>query len=172
MDSWLAVVLIVIALFLLRALVFAYLLWRARALCALMKRYWKDELNWAQAGGRKREIVRLFRVAQIHEPGIHHFGSAPSGWMHQTAGAFDILKRGDTQQLIFDAFVEATGYFKDEIRRSVVPIFWPSVVVNLPADLLAYVGIRPEGAAVRIARVVSAVVAFAVSLLAVWTAIT
>jgi hypothetical protein len=70
MSTWLFVLLIVIGFFVLRGLAFLYLLWRTVTLLDLMKRYWKEDLDWGEAGGRKREIVRLFRAAQIKEPGV------------------------------------------------------------------------------------------------------
>jgi hypothetical protein len=92
--------------------------------------------------------------------------------MYRTSSAFDnlFLKRGDVQQLVFDAFVEAKGYFKDEIRRSFVPVFWPSVLINLPADILIYVGVKPESAVVRIARVAMATATFLAAVVTIWSA--
>jgi hypothetical protein len=173
-PTWLLVVLLVVAFFVLRGLVFVYLLWRADRLLKLMQRYWKKELDWAQAGGRKQEIIRLFRSAQIKEPGYDHFSPTPSGQViHRAGSAFDNLfaRRGDVQQLVFDAFVEAKGYFKDEIRRSLIPVYWPSVLINVPADLLVYVGVKPESVAVRVARAVMSVVSFLAAALTVWAAL-
>lgn len=47
--------------------------------------------------------------------------------------------------------MEAQGYYRDEARRSLVPVFWPSVLAHLPSDLLIAIGVSPGGAAARIA---------------------
>jgi hypothetical protein len=135
-----------------------------------MERYWKGEADWGEAGGRKREIVRLFRVAQLTEPSVDRFSATPGGYMHRSASAWQNLftKRNDVQQLVFDAFVESSGYFKDEIRRSLIPVFWPSVFANLPGDALVYTGVKPGAAAVRIAKVLTGVVGFIAAVFAVW----
>lgn len=161
MPTWLAVLLVVVALFVVRGCVFGYLLWRASRLLSLVQRYWKKELTWEAAGERKREIVRLFRVAQLTEPGVDLYSPAPGGRVvHRQASVFDnlYLRRGDVQQIVFDCFVEAKGYFRDEIRRSLVPVFWPSVLMNLPADVLVYLGVKPTATVVRVSKVVAALI--------------
>lgn len=174
MDGWLLVAVIVVALFVFRGLAFTYLLWRANRLLALMKRYWKGEVTYGDVGGRKREIVRLFRVAQVGEPGVDRFHPAPGGYIPRTLSAWQnvFAKSGDVQQLIFDSFIEARGYFRDEIRRSFIPVFWPSVFINLPADALVYVGVSPGAAAVRVAKIVTGVAGLVGVIFAIWRAAT
>jgi hypothetical protein len=173
LDGWLIVLLIVVALFVLRGLAFAYLRWRAKRLLALMERYWKKEVTWGQVGGRKREIVRLFRVAQLTEPAVDRFHPAPFGsYIPRQLSAWENIfsRTGDVQQLVYDAFVEAKGYFTDEIRRSFIPVFWPSVFINLPADALVYVGVSPGAAAVRVSKIVTAVVGLVAAIFGIWRA--
>jgi hypothetical protein len=171
-KTWLLVLSIVVAVFVARGLTVSYLLWRANRLLALMKRYWEGQEDWGEAGGRKREIVRLFRVAQIKEPGVDMFNPTPGGYMHRQASAWDNLfaRREDVQQLVFDSFVEAKGYFKDEIRRSFIPAFWPSVFANVPADALVYLGVKPEAVAVRVAKITAGLIEFGAAVFAVWSA--
>jgi len=154
------IVLIVVAFFVARGFVFTYLVWRSTRLLALMNRYWRDEVTFAEAGGRKREIQRLFRAARLTEPGVDFVDAvAPFQIVHRVGSVFEniFLDRGDVQQLVFDAFVEARGYFTDEIRRSLIPVFWPSVVADLPTDILVYLGMRPSKHNLLIARAVGAV---------------
>jgi hypothetical protein len=171
MPGWSIVVLVVIgAFFIGRGLVFAYFLWRAHMLENLMWRYWREEIKWSEAGQRKREIVGLFRVAKLREPGYDHYSSGPgTTFVHRQVGVFAnvFLARRDVQQLVHDSFVEAKGYFKDEIRRSFIPIYWPSVVINLPADLLAYAGVNLDGALLQASRVVTGLLGAAASVFGV-----
>lgn len=156
MPGWLVAVIVAAGFMLIRAGVFAYLLWRANRLAALMNAYWREEKTWAEAGGRKREIAGLFRAAKLGQPGYNLYQPAPGGYLRRDASVFDNIfaKSGDVQQLVFDAFIEAKGYFQDEIRRSLIPVFWPSVIGNLPADILIYIGVARESVAVRAVRAV------------------
>jgi hypothetical protein len=82
---------------------------------------------------------------------------------------FDNLFRRDADiaRLVNDALMEAEGYYRDEARRSIVPLFWPSVLAHLPSDLLVYVGVSPTGAAARSATVLGWIVTTAAALVAV-----
>ena len=153
MPGWQVAVVVVVGFMVIRAAVFGYLLWRADRLAALMDAYWRDEKTWAEAGGRKREIAGLFRIARLRRPGYDLYKAAPGGYLRRDASVFDNIfaKNADVVQLVFDAFIEAKGYFRDEIRRSLIPVFWPSVIGNIPADILVYVGVQPESTA-RTAR--------------------
>jgi len=156
MNYWAIAALTIVGFFVVRASVFAYLLWRANRLGRLMDSYWRGEKTWAEAGGRKREIMNLFRIARLVKPAYDLYSPAPGGYIRRDASMFDNMfaKRGEVQQGIFDAFVETKGYFRDEIRRSLIPVFWPSVIANIPADLIVYVGVKPETVAVRAVRAV------------------
>lgn len=170
MAPWVMVVLVVSAVMLARASAMTYMLWRANTMLAMMKRYWARELSYGDVGPKKREIVSLFRAAQITEPGMTIQEPAVGGFITHKASVFQnlFMRRGDVQQLVFDSFLEARGYFKDEVRRSLVPVFWPSVLARIPSDLLVYVGLGGSAGnskAVRIAHVVGWVLETGVAVL-------
>jgi hypothetical protein len=172
MSTWLLVLLLVAALFVLRGIVFCWWLWRLDALEELMHRYWKHAVERPEVGDRKREIVRLFRVAHLKEAVVDDVNFHIGGWMHRTASTWDnlLVQRTDVQQFLYDAFVEAKGYFRDEIRRSFIPVFWPSVAINVIPDILVYVGVKPEAAALSVMKAVIAVAGVLGTALALWSA--
>jgi hypothetical protein len=169
MPGWLVALVIVLGLFAVRGLTFTYLYVRAGQLRALLDRYWRDEVTYPQVAGRKREIVGLFSAARVKAPGYDKFTPTPGGWMHRTLGVFDniFVKERGVPHFVSDSFLEARGYFVDEIRRSFIPIYWPSVIINTPADLLVYIGVSPETAVVRVAKVMTGLAAFAAAIVAI-----
>lgn len=135
-----------------------------------MERYWANEVESAKAKERQSEIVRLFRAAQLKEPAYTTFRPAPGGYTSHWATVFDniFLRHRDVQAGVSQSFAEAKGYFRDEIRRSFIPVFWPSVLINLPADALVYAGLSPEATGVRVAKLVSAAAGLAGGAVTVW----
>jgi hypothetical protein len=173
MPTWLVVLLVVIGVFVARAACFAYLWWRASVLKARQLQYLGDELTYAQVAERKREIVRLWRVAHVKQAGTMFYNPAPYGaYLPQQAQVWDniFVKREDIQHNVHDFFLEAIGYFKDEVRRSLIPIFWPSVVFNFFGDVLVYIGVPPESVFVRVANVIGGLASFAAAIVTIYLA--
>jgi hypothetical protein len=160
MPSWAIIVAAVCGIFLVRGLAFLYLWRKANRLRDTFDRYWKKEIPYEKAGQEARSAVGLFRAARIVDAGLDVFRPAPYGGVVQhSTGVFRNLfvRRQEVMDNVESFFLEAIGYFKAEARRSFIPIFWPSVLFNLPSDLLAYIGVSPENAIARTANVVVAV---------------
>jgi hypothetical protein len=171
MSHWLGALIILVVFMLARGLAMTYLAVRVRRAHALMHRYWSDEVAYEAIGYRKSDIVRLLRGAQVTAPRVPR--AQPIGYMQIQTGHFDVFdnlfrKDADIALLVNDALMTAEGYYRDEARRSFVPVFWPSVLAHLPSDVLVYIGVSPESAATRASTVIgwSATVLGAVAVVA------
>jgi hypothetical protein len=160
MPSWAIIVAAVCGIFLVRGLAFLYLWRKANHMRRTFQRYWNDEIPYEKAGREARSTIGLFRAARIVDAGLDVFRPTPFGQaVHHSSSVFRniFVRRQDVMSNVESFFLEAIGYFKAEARRSFIPIFWPSVVFNVPSDLLAYIGVSPENAIARTANVVVAV---------------
>lgn len=70
--------------------------------------------------------------------------------------------------LAHTAMLHAEGYYRDEARRSLIPVFWPSALAHLPADLLVMVGVSPGSVATRAAAALGWIATVVGAVLAVW----
>jgi hypothetical protein len=142
-PEWLLILLCVVAFFIVRGLCMTYLLWRTDVLSERQYKFAVGEIPYQEVAQRKTEIHRLWRVAHIPQGMVLIYEPAPFGRVNQIqANLWDNVqvRDADVQQKVLTLFQQAIGYFRDEIRRSFIPIFWPSVVFNLVGDVLVYVG--------------------------------
>lgn len=170
MPLWLTITIIVVGLFLARGVIYAYLWWKAVRIRAMFNRYWDNELSFQQVGDRKREVVRLFRAAQVIEPAVTLYQPAPFGGVQQAQGSVfenPFLKTEDVAANVQHLLLEAIGYFRSEVRRSLIPLFWPSVLFHLPGDALIYVGVGRHTTIVRAANLVGGLATICAAVLAV-----
>ena len=164
MPEWLIIVVCVVAFFILRGICMAYFLWRANVLSERQRQYVLGNLPYAEIAQRKTEITRLWRVAHLKQAMALVYEPAPFGQMTQIqASVWDNvhLQIPEIQKTVLTLFEQAIGYFKDEVRRSFIPVFWPSVAFNLFGDVLVYIGVSPESAAVRVANLIGGLAAIA-----------
>lgn len=170
MPLWLTITVVVVGVFLARAAAYAYLWWRARRIRTMFDRYWDDTLPYLEIADRKREVVRLFRAAQVIEPSVTLYQPAPYGGVQAAQGSVfenPFLKTTDVAANVQHLLLEAIGYFRGEVRRSLIPLFWPSVLFHLPGDALIYLGIGRDTTTVRAANLVGGLATIAGAFVAV-----
>lgn len=154
-----------------RGLTVLYLAVRTNRVHHLLERYWLGEVDQGLSAHKKSYIRGLLRTAQVPEAKVAYidpvgFGRFVEG--HASLADNMLTRRPEVIPLARVAMMEAEGYYRDEVRRSLVPVFWPSVLAHLPSDLLVVVGVNPGSVATRAATAIGWIATVVASVVGVW----
>jgi hypothetical protein len=69
-----------------------------------------------------------------------------------TISIFDNLFQNVTMNYVSSFLVEAEAFFKEQMKRCFVPVFWPSVFLTFPEDVAVYSGADPKRSRTVVAK--------------------
>lgn len=113
-----------------------------------------EEFNLLQ---HKSQILQLFKGAGVKDSYVSYV--QPVGYGYIGTGNISVFQnlgnaRQDIAFCVFTFFEESIGTYRRRMWESLNPLFWIDSLINLPRNLLAYLGVPPESVITRILQLV------------------
>ena len=127
----------------------------------------EDKTGWGFTES-KPQIVKLFKGAGIQDSIIPH--AEPVGWGHISTGHASVFSnmtrlRQDVVSLVLDMFHQAIGVYRARMIETFNPLYWVEFIINLPREILIYLGVSAGSVIVKISQLVYWISAFIMSFL-------
>lgn len=105
----------------------------------------------------RQKIIKLFKMA-----GLENFlipSAEPMGFGFVNTGGFTLFEnlsvlRTDVAAMVIKCFKEARGVYRSRIFESLSPIYWIESVVNLPKNILKYLGLKSESIIIKFFQII------------------
>ena len=107
-----------------------------------MVSYWENKMNFLQIAGRQRHLARTFELARISDLQVRV--TSGNAWADINAFENPFVDDPTVKNKIAGSLAAAEQYYRDEVVRCLVPVYWPSVFLKFPEDVLVYFSVDPQ----------------------------
>lgn len=125
-----------------------------------VKRYHKKYVEWLATKDEKlfesrAQVKRLLKEAGVQDS---YVGVAePIGYMQIRTANISVMdnfpnRRVDLVSITKGMFLEATGTYRSRMLETFNPLYWLEAAINLPKQILTYLGVSPESVVTKIAQ--------------------
>jgi len=127
------------------------------------KRYLDKYLDWLLKGStwqlveHKSQVIKLFKDAGIEDG--YRGVVEPLGYGKIQTAQVSVFanfpnRREDFVSLTMEMFYQAIGVYRSRVLETFNPLYWIEFVINLPKQVLSYLGVSPENLVVKIAQLI------------------
>lgn len=127
------------------------------------KRYRDKYLEWLLKGQtwqlveHKSQVIKLFEDAGVEDSvcGV----AEPLGYGRILTGGVSVFAnfpsgREDFASITMRMFHQAIGVYRSRMLQTFNPLYWLESVINLPKQVLSYLGVPPESTVIKIAQLI------------------
>ncbi len=116
---------------------------------------WLSDPNWSLVESRA-QVIRLLKDAGVEDVEIGV--TQPIGFNQVQVANVSVMRNFPNKGRDFAAhthrlFSQAIGTYRSRMFETFNPLYWIEAIINLPRELLAYLGIPPESVFVKLLQV-------------------
>jgi hypothetical protein len=117
---------------------------------------WVANPTWDLVEHRSR-VIRLLQDAGVQDS--YRGVSEPVGYMQIRTGDASVManfpsRREDFFVVMKGMFHQANGVYRSRILETFNPLYWVEFVINLPGQILGYLGVSPESLLTKIFQLI------------------